>query len=274
MRVFLVWLLVCAGGAAWAGDPSAPPAAPPAAPEARPLYYPDRPITEADLAGRTLRELALMRNTIFARAGNSFRKRWLDQYFRAQPWYEPRPKMDPGKLTRLDWQNAGIIAKKEASIPRAELQKQAAALQEKKKAGQTTPEDEIELALLSQRVGKWLGSEAEQVAEAEPDRSPLEDPRLLDRQLTRAQLANLSRRDLRILRNMVYARRGYTFKSQMLSEYFYAMEWYEPDPKYTTKKLTALDWRNIKLIRSVEDEVGGPMTDREHQEEDGWFSGA
>ena len=52
----------------------------------RALYY-DRALTPADLQGRTLRELALMRNTIYARAGHPFRKKWLRDYFTAQPWY-------------------------------------------------------------------------------------------------------------------------------------------------------------------------------------------
>ena len=46
----------------------------------------------ADLEGRTLRELALMRNTIYARAGHPFRKKWLHDYFSAQPWYKPLAK--------------------------------------------------------------------------------------------------------------------------------------------------------------------------------------
>ena len=81
----------------------------PARAEVRPLYY-EREITAADLAGRTLRELTLMRNTIYARAGNSFRKQWLADYFKAQPWYRPLPKMDEGKLTVLDRKNARAVA--------------------------------------------------------------------------------------------------------------------------------------------------------------------
>ena len=38
----------------------------------RQLYY-ERALTDEDLAGRTLRELSLMRNWIYARAGNPFR---------------------------------------------------------------------------------------------------------------------------------------------------------------------------------------------------------
>src|SRR5437773_10874911 len=68
------------------------------------LYY-DREIRQEDLRGRTLRELTLMRNTIYARAGNPFRKKWLNDYFSAQPWYHPLPKMDETRLTTLDRKN-------------------------------------------------------------------------------------------------------------------------------------------------------------------------
>jgi hypothetical protein len=50
----------------------------------RPLYD-TREITPAHLVGRALWELTLLRNTIYARAGNTFRKKWLADYFNAQP---------------------------------------------------------------------------------------------------------------------------------------------------------------------------------------------
>src|SRR5215470_1120836 len=65
--------------------------------EPRPLYY-TREITDDDLIGRSLRELTLMRNTIYARAGNKFRKQWLNDYFSAQPWYHPQEPIDENKI--------------------------------------------------------------------------------------------------------------------------------------------------------------------------------
>src|SRR5689334_19779077 len=78
----------------------------------RTLYY-DRALTSADLEGRTLRELALMRNTIYARAGHPFRKKWLHDYFAAQPWYKPLAKDDNRKITAIDRANAALIAQAE-----------------------------------------------------------------------------------------------------------------------------------------------------------------
>jgi hypothetical protein len=235
----------------------------------RPLYY-DRPITEVELGGRTLRELSLLRNTIFARAGHQFRKKWLRDYFTAQSWYEPLPALDESRISTVDRQNAKLIAAAEAKVSKPELEAAAARLQAKFDGGDATPEDEIEIRLVSARLGKWVGGDAA----AAKGRSPLEDPGMLDQLLTVEQLENLSRRDLRLLRNLVYARRGYEFKSELLTEYFESTDWYEPDPSFSEKRLTAIDKKNIRLVRSVEDSLGGPLSDRTHMEEDGWFSGA
>jgi hypothetical protein len=226
----------------------------------QPLYY-TREIKQEDLKYRSLTELTLMRNTIYARAGNKFRKKWLNDYFSAQPWYHPLDKTDESKLTPLDHKNAEIIANYDAAITRDELLSTVRALDG------STPGEVIELRLASMRLGKWAGS-------ADDDRSPLEDPTLLDKQLTVDELKDFSRRDLRLLRNLVYARRGRPFRSQLIREYFTVVEWYKADPTYTDARLTALDKRNINLIRSVEDQLGGPLTDFEHKKEDGWFSGS
>jgi len=104
-------------------------------------------------------------------------------------------------------------------------------------------------------------------ADAKPpsDVSPLEDPSQLDHVITVEQLANLSRRDLRILRNTIYARHGHQFKSALLQAYFDTMGWYKPDPAFTEKHLTKIDTTNIRLMKSVEDTLGGPMTEDEQR---------
>jgi len=79
------------------------------------------------------------------------------------------------------------------------------------------------------------------------------------------------RRDLRLLRNLIYARHGRPFKSELLRAYFDAVEWYKSDEQYTDVRLTAVDRRNINLIRSLEDQLGGPLTDYDNKKEDGLF---
>jgi hypothetical protein len=228
--------------------------------EIRPLYY-SRQITQNDLEERSLRDLSLMRNTIYARAGHKFRKKWLNDYFLAQPWYHPLEKDDESKISTLDRKNAEIIAKYDAAINKDYLQ------QIIQQANPNTPEGKIELRLAYARLGKWTGAK-------DAERTPLEDPTLLDKQLTVESLNDFSRRDLRLLRNLIYARRGRPFKSDLLRAYFGAVEWYQPNPAYTDARLTDLDKRNIKLVLSVENQLGGPLLDWEHKKEDGWMSNA
>lgn len=271
-------LLALALGCAGSADPPAPAAAPVvpvpvpvpvpvAAPQtsARPLYY-DRAITPADLEGRTLRELSLMRNTIFARAGNPFVKPWLNEYFRAQPWYAPKDKVDLAKLTDYDRANVKIITDAEQSVDRATL----VARRDRIRAGVPSAEDRIELALIGAALGEYSGDASVPVAQ----RNPLEDPTVLDGQLTVAQIEGMSRRDLRLLRNTVYARRGRPFQSPVLQMYFYNKDWYTANDAFKESMLSELDKRNIQLVQSMEDRLGGPMREWEHQREEGWFEGA
>jgi len=235
----------------------------PAAAEPRPLHY-DRAIQPADLDGRTLRELTLMRNWPFAQAGQPFRKKWLRDYFTKQPWYKPVAINEVKKLSELDSKNAAAIAKYETNISRDELKKRRDALA----SGKQDEDARVESMLINRALG---GGKS---ASPDENRSPLDDPSMLDRLLDVDQLKDLSRRDLRVLRNMVYARHGRHFKSQILQTYFYRMEWYQEDPSYSDAKLSKTDQRNIKLIRSVEDAIGGPMSDDEQKQEEGWFAAA
>lgn len=240
-----------------------------AAPAPRPLYY-DRALTDADLAGRTLRELYLMRNTIYARAGNSFRKPWLDAYFRREPWYKPNAVMDESKLTAVDRENARKIADADTSITRADLERRRDEVITRRSAGKGTPEDEIELSLLSQRLGAWVGGDEKPAA----SRSPLEDPSQLDRLLRVEELNELSVRDLRILRNTIFARRGRPFVSPSMKEYFSGMAWYRADDAYTDARLNEIDHKNLRIIQSVETSLGGPLGERGRIEKEDIFSGA
>lgn len=221
-------------------------------------YYFRRPIRPEDLAGRSLREFSLLRNTIYARAGNPFRKTWLDSYFRAQPWYQPKDKMNPELLSELDKKNVEIIVNTETALTKEALEQSLEKLLVKK---QQTSEDAVELRLLFARLGKWSGEKAS-------DRTPLEDPTLLDEVLDLRSLKEMSRRDLRILRNMIYARRGRPFRSTMVESYFYSMDWYDPRDDFEESMLRPVDRTNIRIVRSLEHSLGGPIRDEDHPMED------
>jgi len=231
-------------------------------------YYFDREITAEDLKPLTLRELDLVRNTIFALKGHTFRKRWLNDYFKAQPWYHPAEAKNEARPSARDQKNAAFAAKFAEGISIDALSKEVDELGRKKSR---TMEEEIEMIL----AARALGIPPERKGEPDEKLTPLDDPSELDKGvIDPSTLSDLSRRDLRILRNLIYARRGRPFKSPILREYFERMAWYHADPKYTDARLTKNDKRNVKVVQDVENEIGGPLTDAEMSGDDaGAFMG-
>jgi hypothetical protein len=265
-----------------------------------------------ELDGKSLRELSILRNTIYARYGwSGYRKQWLKDHFNAQPWFKPNPKFSYKLLSDADRKNAHFIGAKEQSMTSTELSRMRDDLYARRgkvwndkpewhlKNGKTvkackppknvvddekdsgegdwepndchyakqawykpnpkftesdfTAEDKIELGLLSRAMGEFaLDTTAREKSEGS-----------LDRILKPEELRQLSLRDLRIVRNTIYARKGRPFKSQILRDHFAGMDWYKIKPDYSDKLLSANDVRNIALIKSVENEFGGPMNDED-----------
>jgi hypothetical protein len=104
--------------ACFAGAPLPARAAVPSVPEPPPVYF-DRQLQDAELADKTLAELALMRNTIYAHAGRRFKAPELRRIFAAQPWYHPRA----GKvvLARVDRENLRVIVRRERMLQHSPL---------------------------------------------------------------------------------------------------------------------------------------------------------
>ncbi len=258
------------------------------------------------LEKKSLRELSIMRNTIYARYGwDQFRKPWLREYFHAQPWFRPDPKFSPKRLSDIDRKNANWIAKTEQSLTSSEIADRLAMVRamrgkifndkpewpyeggkvirscsmpkdyperdvdlsdessrsydcravalgakpvENFSDEKLTPEDRIEIGLLGRLQGDFALDDGKAAAS-------------LDDLLSVEKLRQLSLRDLRLLRNTIYARRGRPFKSPILQDHFSRMSWYTINPAYQDDLLTKTDLRNIALVKSVEDEFGGSLTD-------------
>jgi serine/threonine-protein kinase len=78
------------------------------------FWLSQRPVTDADLDGKSGFELDIMRNTIFAVYGRRFETPGLQDYFNQQSWYTPQysPKEFPANsLSKLEQQNVDYIAK-------------------------------------------------------------------------------------------------------------------------------------------------------------------
>ena len=71
------------------------------------------------------------------------------------------------------------------------------------------------------------------------------------RKLTSGDLTYLSKEQLKIARNEIYARHGHMFQTKDMQAYFSKQSWYRENP-YFTGKLTDIETYNVELIKSRE----------------------
>jgi hypothetical protein len=74
----------------------------------------------------------------------------------------------------------------------------------------------------------------------------------LDRKLVLSDVQDLTKAQLRIYRNAVYARHGRSFKNEDLQSLFNGYDWYKRKTDYTDALLTDTDKENIKIIQKAE----------------------
>lgn len=79
---------------------------------------------------------------------------------------------------------------------------------------------------------------------------PASDKRVVSEE----DIANLTKGQLRIARNEIYARHGYVFKSQDLQKYFSSKSWYHPDPSFDGS-LNEVEKENVDFIKVREDSL-------------------
>jgi hypothetical protein len=81
----------------------------------------------------------------------------------------------------------------------------------------------------------------------------IEEKILRNEALTDSDIAGLSEYELRVLRNVHFARYGRKYDQEgQLGGYFYTRAWYKPNDTYNESNITATDKTNINLILSAE----------------------
>lgn len=75
---------------------------------------------------------------------------------------------------------------------------------------------------------------------------------LSQRLLTEQDLAGWSKQDMRTVRNAIYARHGYKFKSADLREYFSRFSWYRPLYDNVESQLNSIEKKNVAFIKAHE----------------------
>lgn len=79
--------------------------------------------------------------------------------------------------------------------------------------------------------------------------------------LAEGDLEGASPEQLRLLRNMIFARHGRSFESEELQKYFESRAWYRPDGGYDESRLTPADYSNAELIKRLGGEAEATKTD-------------
>jgi hypothetical protein len=92
------------------------------------------------------------------------------------------------------------------------------------------------------------------VNESSPDNKSVMNLDVTNRLLTDSDVSKLSKKELRFLRNEIYARHGYIFKVDDLEKYFSSFSWYSPKYENINDKLTERDRKNIALIKKYEND--------------------
>ena len=77
-------------------------------------------------------------------------------------------------------------------------------------------------------------------------------PQSSSRALTEKDVENLKNEELRMMRNEIYARHGYSFKLADMREHFDKQDWYMPMAIDITSKLTKVEKENAALIKRYE----------------------
>jgi hypothetical protein len=79
-----------------------------------------------------------------------------------------------------------------------------------------------------------------------------EYPEAAQRELKPEDVENLMKPELEWMRNEIFARHGYCFRKKSLREIFEQQEWYIPDNTDVRDHLTAIEKKNIELIKRYE----------------------
>lgn len=223
-----------------------------------------RKLTEDELWGFTRETLRYIRNELLARHGYAFSNDKFYNYFNAKPWYIAGGYNETSKLTALEWDNITLVKKVEKAM-------------DKKKTENPDGVDIQEIIAYQNYIGGYgnelgygnprgdgsgniLGNSAalEDVVitpiPAEPNYIYNDQYIIPDsdtRALTEGELWAYSRETLRYIRNELLARHGYVFGDNKFGRYFSRTDWYKAG-NYEKAILTALEWNNINLVRTVE----------------------
>ena len=226
-------------------------------------------ITYDDLADLSDGEINFARNEIYARHGLKFKRADLNEYFRSQAWYEPSvSSQDDIDLSSVEIANVNTMLAYENGEPDPRYE-DTGDVEDEFPEEEVPAEDETSEDVEDEFPEDGEVLDGEPADEEDPedefaDEDPIpyeeqdEDDRFVlmqsdTKKIRTSTLEKLTAEELRIARNEIYARHGYIFQSDDLSEYFSTQIWYEGTVKdQDSIKLSDVELYNIKKIEELE----------------------
>lgn len=83
------------------------------------------------------------------------------------------------------------------------------------------------------------------------------------RLITESDLQGMSREDVALARNEIYARHGRTFRNETYQAYFDSQSWYTPDPNYSDDTVNL--WRRKRPMPNLSSPMNRPRAGNKHQ---------
>lgn len=200
--------------------------------------FPDsdcRYLNADDVAGKTLQEICYGKNEIYARHGRKFDSTELQDYFNSKAWYN-------GTTSPADFRDGLLNAYESSNIEY--LTKREKALSNNKGYKLDKPGYDIYTA------GNGSSGGGEYLLDNDyifPDSNT--------RYLTDAEVRDLSSKVLCYAKNEIYARRGRSFDSQELTDYFWSKPWYSghiSGKDFSTDIFNTYEAANVKLLENYE----------------------
>lgn len=85
--------------------------------------------------------------------------------------------------------------------------------------------------------------------------TPGQYPQASEKLLTLSDIQEMDEATLKLMRNEIFARYGYIFKSEELKAHFASQSWYKPVSADVTKQLTDIEKKNADLIKRQEQRI-------------------
>lgn len=175
-----------------------------------------RVLKNIDINGMTARQLRLLRNEIYARHGYTFRSTDLTEYFSQFDWYTPTSSDVSGSLNIFEQKNTIFLRNAEQ---------------------------------------KLRSTDASLNADLYDTELPLTYSFTSTTKLTDSYLRGVTKLQMRLIRNEIYARHGYIFHSADLRSYFSRFSWYKPTSSDVSQSLNAIETYNIQFLKKAEHQL-------------------